>query len=214
MILFKSILFSGIERYEVTKDVLGDLFSSLELPLSSFSLQSRRASWWKQICNNTNSLFPRSFSSSMTHVLPVTVIYSLAIHWEGNRIICLGGTCMYVICIGLSFSSLYEIIRSFCRCWQPRNLPYSMQIGCWRPSVRYAIHTLFRWCMFILKGFAMSNNILNNWIHSRNLSSWMNYTAPMICQPLSGRMESCLRSSSNAQRKSGRQRNGFYSTIR
>ena len=87
----------------------------------------------------------------MTHVLPVTVICSLAIHWEGNRIICLGGTCMYVICIGLSFLSLYEIIRSFCRCWQPRNLPYSMQIWCRRLSVCYAIHTLFRWCMLYWK---------------------------------------------------------------
>ena len=41
------------------------------------------------------------------------------------------------------------------------------------PYIISVIHVL-------LKSFAMSNNILN-YIHSRNLSSWMNYTVPMIC---------------------------------
>ena len=112
-------LFPGIERYELTTVHQGSMTSASSVcssgtsfpawnylcmseyggaPLESVCLYSKallfspqsRASWWKQICNNTNSSLPRSFSS-MTHVLPVTVICSLAIHWEGNRMICLEG---------------------------------------------------------------------------------------------------------------------------
>eukprot|EP01036_Dinobryon_divergens_P034737 gene34737-44924_t len=70
----------------------------------------------------------------MTHVLPVTVICSWAIHWEGNRMICLEA-----------------------RCWQPRKLLFANRVLKAFSPLR---HTLFR----------------------RNISSWMNYTAPMICQ--------------------------------
>eukprot|EP01036_Dinobryon_divergens_P038872 gene38872-51104_t len=67
----------------------------------------------------------------MTHVLPVSVICSLAIHWEGNRMICLESK-------------------------QPRKLLHANRVLKAFSPLR---HTLFR----------------------RNLSSWMNYTAPMIC---------------------------------